>query len=85
MFTEEEVFQLVDGCIKGLGYLQENGISHGSIRLSNIYVTPSGTFKVADPALFNYSFDYEKICSDYDRYGKFVFLSPELMHVITKF
>lgn len=82
-FTEEEIYALVSSTISGLNFLHSQNLTHGSLRLRNVYLNSSNSFKLADPSLFNLQSDYQKIYKD-KSYGQFVLLAPELLHALDR-
>ncbi|EAR99464.1 protein kinase (macronuclear) [Tetrahymena thermophila SB210] len=79
-FSEDEIWNMAYCLINGMKYLYSVNITHGCVRSKNVYITQYGSFKVADPGLFNYEVNYDIVFNNQDNNHKGIILSPAQVH-----
>lgn len=85
-FTEKEVEGFIRNMINGLGYLQEKGIVHGSVRTTTIFGENS-VYKIIEPGFFRGLPNYTVILSclmDEKMNVEGVYMAPENLTLIKK-
>lgn len=81
LFSEEELWNILAQCIIGLNYIYSNGLVHSNVKASNIYITPDGIIKVADPLLLSQPTLYTKAITNVSQIPSGDYLAPELLSV----
>lgn len=82
LFSEEELWNILAQCIIGLNYIYSNGLVHSNIRAANIYITPDGIIKVADPLLLSQPTLYTKAITNVSQIPSGDYLAPELLSAL---
>lgn len=80
IYTEKEYFKFIETIAQALKYLKEFGIPHDSLKLSMIFRTNHGEFKILMPKLFNVLPNYMDFLRSFDKED--YFLAPEALQNI---
>jgi serine/threonine protein kinase len=80
-FTDEEIWFLLMSLVSGLGTLQENSISHGSLSSSTVFITDKGNVKVTDPSILKSINNYAEFIGEKNlkNMKKNIYFAPELL------
>ena len=69
-FSERELYSLITQTVSALAYLQQAELYHGDLRASKIFISPDGTYKIADPSTVRTLPAYAVLLSGNDRSGR---------------
>jgi serine/threonine protein kinase len=74
--TENELIDILHQITQGLNHLKKFGISHQSIRSSNLSVDNNNSVKIIDPLAKISLNNYNRVKSNLVNYPKEIYLSP---------
>ena len=80
IYTEKDYFKFIETITQALKYLKEFGIPYDSLKLSMIFRTKQGEFKILMPKLFNVLPNYMDFLRSFNKED--FFLAPEALQNI---
>lgn len=84
-YTTEEIWKIMGSYIAGLAFLQNKKLVNGDVKLSNLFLSQNGEYKVAEQGILNPNSSFAQIISNNSKDHKGIYLSPILMKVLIIF
>jgi len=67
--------------VSGLSFLQSKKLLHGDIKLTNLFISASGDYKIAEQGMLNPNSSFAQIISNNNKEHKGIYLAPQLLKV----
>ena len=80
-YNVDEMWRMLHSYVSGLAFLQSKKLVHGDIKLSNLFISQPGDYKIAEQGMLNPNSSFAQIISTNSKDHKGIYLSPLLLKV----